>query len=120
MHLSAAARPTFYAAHRVPHLRHAHEIHAVRMRLVQLWSGLEKPSPRETHLDFFRFWDRNGACTAAEGHRNDRYITVTSPSACRRRGKVAENKPFASKSMMFAGSLRIWVPGAGIDTEIVG
>ena len=22
--------------------------------------------------------------------------------------------------MMFAGSLRIWVPGAGIDTEIVG
>ena len=22
--------------------------------------------------------------------------------------------------MMFVGSLRIWVPGAGIDTEIVG
>ena len=22
--------------------------------------------------------------------------------------------------MMFAGSLRIWVPGAGIDTDIVG
>ena len=34
MHLSAAARPTFYAAHRAPHLRHALEIHAVRMRLV--------------------------------------------------------------------------------------
>ena len=71
-------------------------------------------------MEFFRFWDRNGACAAAEGHRNDRYITVTLPSARRRRGKIAENKPFASKSMMFAGSLRIWVPGAGIDTEIVG
>ena len=87
---------------------------------VQLIAGLEKPSRIETNVGFSRFWDRNGACTAAEGHRNDRYITVTSPSACRRRGKVAENKPFASKSMMFAGSLRIWVPGAGIDTEIVG
>ena len=24
-------------------------------------------------MDFFRFGDRNGVCTAAEGHRNDRY-----------------------------------------------
>ena len=67
-------------------------------------------------MDFFRFWDRNGACTAAEGHRNDRYITLHYLQP----GKIAENKPFASKAMMFAGSLRIWVPGAGIDTEIVG
>lgn len=29
---SANARPTFYAAHGAPHQRHAHEIHAVRMR----------------------------------------------------------------------------------------
>ena len=29
------------------------------------------------HVGIFRFWDRNGASTAAEGHRNDRYITVT-------------------------------------------
>ena len=57
---------------------HAHTV------LVQWWSGLEKPSARETHLEFSRFGDRNGACTAAEGHRNDRYTTVTLPSACRR------------------------------------
>ena len=31
----------------------------------------------ETRLDFSRFWDRNGACTTAKGHRNDRYRTVT-------------------------------------------
>ena len=28
-------------------------------RKLQLWPGLEKRSRIETHLDFFRFWDRN-------------------------------------------------------------
>ena len=38
-------------------------------------------------LSFSRFWDRNGACTAAEGHRNNRYRYKTAATCEKKKRK---------------------------------